>query len=189
MNKQLSSPDEPVFSEIALLIQERRQRAIRAVNTELIDLYWEVGKILHRKVEQENWGKKVIDELAGYLKRAEPGLRGFTRPNLYRMKQFYETYWEESIVSALLRQLPWTQNIIILSQAKSAEEREFYLTMAAREKWSSRELERRLKGALFERAMLSPAIVSPVVRQLHPLAESVFKDSYKFQKILLIIFS
>jgi len=70
------------------------------------------------------------------------------------MKQFYEAYQDDQLVSALLSQLPWTHNLIILNQSKSPEEREFYLRLAIREKWSSRELERQIKSALFERDML-----------------------------------
>jgi predicted nuclease of restriction endonuclease-like (RecB) superfamily len=94
------------------------------------------------------------------------------------MRQFYESYVSDEKVSALLTQLPWTHNLLILSRSKRPEEREFYLRMAVRERWSSRELERQLNGALFERVVLSPAKVSPPVTQLHPDAAAVFKDAY-----------
>jgi hypothetical protein len=77
-----------------------------------------------------------------------------------------------------VRQLPWTHNLIILSQSKRPEEREFYLRMAVQERWSKRELERQFKAALFERAMLHPPKVAPVVRQTHPTAAEVFRDTY-----------
>lgn len=105
-------------------------------------------------------------------------LRGFTRRNLFRMRQFYETYQEDKKVSALLTQLPWTHNLIILSQSKRPEECEFYLKMAIQEKWSSRELERQFKTALFERIVIEPLKVSAVLRQTHPEALNIFKDSY-----------
>ena len=94
------------------------------------------------------------------------------------MRQFFDTYRRETKVAALLRQLPWTHNLLILSKCKRTEEREFYLRLAVREKWGSRELERQLNGALFERAVLAPPKVSPLVTQLHPAAGSVFKDTY-----------
>lgn len=94
------------------------------------------------------------------------------------MRQFYEAYRHDEKVSALLTQLPWTHNLIILGQSKRPEEREFYLLMAAQEKWSSRELERQFKTALFERTVIQPAKVSAVLRQTHPTALSIFKDSY-----------
>ncbi|WP_310463435.1 PDDEXK nuclease domain-containing protein [Sphaerotilus sp.] len=105
-------------------------------------------------------------------------MRGFTRPNLFRMRQFYEAYAGQEMISALPRQLPWTHNLIILGQCKRPEEREFYLRMAVQEQWSKRELERQLQSALFERVVTSPAKVSPLVRQSHPQALNVFKDAY-----------
>ena len=77
----------------------------------------------------------MISQLAEHLAWTQPGLRGFTRPNLFRMRQFYETYRDDVIVSPLVRQLPWTHNIVILSQSKHPEEREFYLRMTVQEKW------------------------------------------------------
>lgn len=77
-----------------------------------------------------------------------------------------------------MRQLPWTHNLIILSQSKLPQEREFYLRLAAQEKWSKRELERQFKTALFERTVLQPTKVSPLVTQTHPQALQVFKDAY-----------
>ena len=94
------------------------------------------------------------------------------------MRQFYEAYQGDDKVAPLVRLLPWTHNLIILSQSKRAEEREFYLRMAAQEKWGKRELERQFKTALFERVVLNPVKVSPVVRQSHPLALGAFKDAY-----------
>jgi DNA gyrase subunit B len=94
------------------------------------------------------------------------------------MRQFYEAYQHDQIVSALLTQLPWTHNLTILSRSKHPEEREFYIKMAIKEKWSSRELERQFKAALFERMVLNPAKVSAVLTQTHPEALSVFKESY-----------
>ncbi|MFC0666837.1 DUF1016 N-terminal domain-containing protein [Azotobacter chroococcum] len=154
------------FGEVLALIHSARQQAVQAVNTRLIELYWQVGAYISRKLEQAEWGDAVVSQLAGYLARTQPGLRGFTRPNLFRMRQFYETYRHDEKVSPLVRQLPWTHNLIILSQSKKRpEEREFYLHMAIQEKWSKRELERQFKAALFERSVTQPAKVSAVPRQ------------------------
>ncbi|MBK8321007.1 MAG: DUF1016 family protein [Betaproteobacteria bacterium] len=166
------------FSEITQLITSARQRAVQAVNTTLIELYWQVGQTISHKIAQAEWGDGVVAQLAEHLARTQPGLRGFTRPNLFRMRQFYETYQADVIVSPLVRQLPWTHNIIILNQSKRPEEREFYLRLAIRERWSKRELERQFKTALFERTVLNPVKVTPLVTQIHPDALSIFKDSY-----------
>jgi predicted nuclease of restriction endonuclease-like (RecB) superfamily len=200
---------DAAFAEIVELIAAARQRAVQAVNTTLIDLYWQVGAIISRKMEAAEWGDGVIPQLAAYLAKTQPGMRGFTPRNLFRMRQFFEAYRGHAIVpalpsqlpsptgkrggaapqpefadapgqivSALLRQLPWTHHLIILGQCKRPEEREFYLRLAVRERWSSRELERQLKGALFERTVLHPPKASQVVQQTHAEALSVFKDAY-----------
>lgn len=166
------------FDEVLALIHRARQHAVQAVNTQLIELYWQVGAYISRKLEQAEWGDAVVSQLAEHLARSQPGLRGFTRANLFRMRQFYEAYRNDEKVSPLVRQLPWTHNLIILSQSKRAEERESYLRMAIQEKWPKRELERQFKAALFERSVTKPAKVSPVLRQSHPAALEVFRDAY-----------
>jgi predicted nuclease of restriction endonuclease-like (RecB) superfamily len=175
---KIISNEEQDFSEVAAMIEAAKHKAFQAINTTLIDLYWNVGKYISQKIDSAQWGDSVVDKLAEHLARVQPGTRGFTRPNLFRMRQFYVTYRADKKVSPLVRQLSWTHNIIILSQSKRPEEREFYLRMAVREKWSKRELERQFRGSLFERAVLSPPKVSPLVRQLHPTAPEVLKDTY-----------
>ena len=170
--------DEDAFSEVVRLIAASREKAIQTVNTALIDLYWQVGATISHKIEAAEWGDGVVDRLAQFIARTEPGLRGFTRRNLFRMRQFYEAYKEDRIVSPLVTQLPWSHHLIILGQSKHPEEREFYLRLAIREKWSRRELERQFNASRFERAVLSPAKVSPLVAQIYPEALSVFRDAY-----------
>jgi len=97
------------------------------------------------------------------------------------MRQFYETYRSDKKVAPLVRQLPWSHNLIILGQSKRPEEREFYLRIAIQEGWTKRELERQVNSALFARVVLSPPKVSPAVRQLHPEAMSIFKDAYNLE--------
>lgn len=169
------------FNEVLALIHGARQQAIQTVNTQLIELYWQVGGYISRKIELAEWGDAVISQLAEHLARTQPGLRGFTRPNLFRMRQFYETYRGDAIVSPLVRQLPWTHNMIVLSQSKHPEEREFYLRMAVQEKWSKRELERQLKAALFERSITQPAKASAALKQTHPSALEIFRDAYMIE--------
>lgn len=176
MSKELSQ--NPQFTEVSDLIASAKLRAVQAVNSTLVDLYWHVGAIISQKVEAAEWGDGVVKQLATYLAQTQPGLRGFTARNLFRMRQFYETYRNYELVTPLVTQLPWTHHLIILSQSKHPEEREFYLKLAIKERWGKRELERQIKGALFERAVLNPLKVSPAVRQTHEEALSVFKDSY-----------
>lgn len=174
----ITPPNERAFAEVVEMIQDARLRALTAVNAALVDLYWRIGEYISRKLEAATWGEGVVDELARYIQRRQPTLRGFTRRNLFRMRQFFEAYRRDKKVSPLVAQLPWTHHLIILGQSKRPEEREFYLRLAIRERWSKRELERQLRAATFERAVLTPAKVSPVVSQMHPEALDIFKDSY-----------
>lgn len=166
------------FDDVLRLIEAARTRALAAANKELVGLYWQIGEYISRKIKSAAWGEGVVQQLADHIARTQPELRGFTRRNLFRMRQFHDAYARDEKVSPLVTQLPWTHNLLILSRSKRPDEREFYLRMAIRERWTKRELERQLNGALFERVVLSPAKVSPPVRQLHPDAISVFKDAY-----------
>jgi predicted nuclease of restriction endonuclease-like (RecB) superfamily len=110
--------ENPEFSEILQLIEAARQKSYQAVNTLLIDLYWQVGAYLSQKLASAEWGDGVVSQLASYLAQKQPNIKGFTARNLFRMRQFYETYRDDPIVSPLVTQLPWTHNLIILSQSK-----------------------------------------------------------------------
>ena len=154
MNNQTSAVSD--FAAITQLIAAARVRAAQAVNTTLMDLYWQVGQIISQKIASAQWGDGVVAQLAAHLAQTQPGLRGFTRPNLFRMRQFYEAYQGDAKVSALLRQLPWTHNLIVLNQSKRPEEREFYLRMAAQEKWSSRAI-----GVESSRTARTPSLPGP----------------------------
>jgi predicted nuclease of restriction endonuclease-like (RecB) superfamily len=170
--------EEAAFAELVGMIEAARGRALSAVNTALVELYWQLGEYISRKLETATWGEGVVDALALYIQRRQPNLRGFTRRNLFRMRQFFDAYQGQEKVSALLTQLPWTHHLLILGRSKRVEEREFYVRIAAQEKWSSRELERQLAGALFERAVLNPPSASAALKELHPGSEAIFRDAY-----------
>jgi hypothetical protein len=85
-------PEEQDFAEVVEIIQAARGRALAAVNTTLVDLYWRLGEYISRKLESATWGEGVVDALALYIQLRHPNLRGFTRRNLFRMRQFFEAY-------------------------------------------------------------------------------------------------
>jgi len=168
------------FVEVVALIEAARGRAYQAVNAELVAHYCELGEYISRKIASAEWGDGVVDELAADLARRYPGVRGYTRPNLFRMRQFYEAYRANEKVSALLRQLPWTHHLLILGQAKPVEAREFYMLAAIKERWTSRELERQLRsGAALRDAATKK--VSSALRQMHPTALDEFKNAYNVE--------
>jgi hypothetical protein len=93
------------FGPIITLIESARRRAYQTVNAALVELCWQIGEYISRKLDTAVWVDGVITELALHITRSLPGLRGFTRRNLFRMRQFYEAYPDRQIVSALLTQL------------------------------------------------------------------------------------
>ena len=150
------------FSHIVELIVAARNNTLRKINEELISLYWNIGKHLNNETKKYSWGDKYIDKAADFLKQNHPELKGFNRRGLYRMKQFYETYKDDQIVSAALTQLSWANHLLIMSAAASIEERHFYIKKTIEEKWTYRELDRQLESAYFQRVLLSENKTLPV---------------------------
>lgn len=169
------------FTYIIQLIRQSRSKAVKAVNTELIDLYWKIGEYIHRKIEQSEWGDSVVMDLASFLKSQEPDLKGFSDKNIWRMKQFYETYKDFPNLSTLLREISWSHNLAIFSRCKTFEEREFYLRLAVQESFSFRELERQISASLFERTMIGNSKLSTPLRESNQDISNTFKDSYVFE--------
>ncbi|MFO1252226.1 MAG: PDDEXK nuclease domain-containing protein [Inhella sp.] len=169
------------FAELLGQIQHTRQRVLAQANTALMDLYWRIGQTLSHRVAQAGWGKGVVAELARYLAHADPSLKGFSDKNLWRMKQFYEAYRDDEgdpELSTLLRALPWSHNLAIFSRCKAPAERRFYLALAARERYSFRELDRQISASAFERSVAAPAKLSTALRDMQPGLGQAFKDRY-----------
>jgi len=163
------------FEQVTAIIENARNNAFSKVNEELIHMYQSVGKFLSEWSKEASYGDGYIDSLSSYIHEHFPGIKGFNRRGLYRMKQFYELYEGNEKVSALLTQLSWTNHLLIISGCKSEEEREFYMRLAIKERYSSRELERQMDSGYYERYMLSKERLMPekVKSELNP-----FLDSY-----------
>ncbi|OIO01464.1 DUF1016 domain-containing protein [Candidatus Desantisbacteria bacterium CG_4_10_14_0_8_um_filter_48_22] len=166
------------FDEIVTMIKDARYNAIKNVNIELVKLYWKIGEYISKKIVSAEWGDAVVDNLAFYIQTRHPEYKGFTRRSLYRMRQFYEIYNQKQFVSAVLTQISWTNHLLILSKTKSKEEREFYLALSIKERYSSRELERQIDSGYYERAILSKKKVSASLTQKDSDITRVFKDTY-----------
>lgn len=158
------------------IIENSRNNALRRVNEELIQMYWKVGEYLSKESKNTAFGDDYINSIAKEIQSAFPGIKGFTRRGLYRMKQFYEMYCEDEFVSALLTQISWTNHLMIMSKAKTVEERHFYITLCVQESYSSRELERQIENSYYERYMLSKEKILP--EPIKGLKENPFLDSY-----------
>lgn len=176
MNKLNSTED--TFRELLVQIQQTRQKVFAQANTSLMELYWHIGQTISEKVQREAWGKGVVSELARYIAQHAPEAKGFSDKNLWRMKQFYETYEGDEKSLALARALPWSHNLAIFSRCKSVDERSFYLAIAARENYTFRELDRQISASFFERSVATPANLSTALRELNPLIAGSLKNSY-----------
>ena len=169
------------FTDIIQLIKQSRTYAIKAVNAELINLYWNIGEHISKKIEQSEWGDSVVTELANFIQTQEPEIKGFSDKNIWRMKQFYETYKDFPKLSTLLREISWSHNLAIFSRCKTIEEREFYLNLAKQENYSFRELERQISASLFERTMIGNSKLSTALRESNHDLTNTFKDRYVFE--------
>lgn len=169
------------FTDIIQLIKKSRTNAIKAVNAELINLYWNIGEHISKKIEQSEWGDSVVTELANFIQAQEPEIKGFSDKNIWRMKQFYENYKDFPKLSTLLREISWSHNLAIFSRCKTVEEREFYLKLAKQENYSFRELERQISASLFERTMIGNSKLSTALRESNHDLTNTFKDRYVFE--------
>lgn len=143
------------FSPILQIIKEHRQNAYVKINEELVAMYYELGEFLSKKIEKEKWGSKTIELISKNIIAHYPNAKGFNRAGLYRMIQFYETYRDNIIVSPLVTQLSWTNNLLIMQGAKSMEEKEFYIRLCIKNNYSKRELQRQISSKYYERYLLS----------------------------------
>lgn len=169
---------ERQFEAILQMITAAKEKVVFAVNKELIELYWNIGQYISEQVNSSDWGKGIVNNLSDYIFQKVPEIKGFSPQNLWRMKQFHETYSGNTKLSSLLRELSWTNNLMIISKATSDKEREFYIRLAIRERYSSRELERQIDSGIFERMMFSDQKASAVLREIHPKSAEAFRDNY-----------
>lgn len=169
---------QPQFTEILTLIQTAQTQVLSSANQALIQLYWSIGQYISQRMQTAEWGQKAIEQLAQFIQTQEPGIKGFERRNLYRMRQFYETYPDAAIVSSLLTQLSWTHHCLLMSRCKSPAERQFYLQLATKERYSTRELDRQINSGIFERTRLADIKRSTSLQQRGQSVSGIFRDSY-----------
>ena len=131
---------------------------------------------LSTESEKASFGDAYIDTVAEEIQNAFPGIKGFNRRGLYRMKKFYETYKDDEFVTTLLTQISWSNHLAIISKAKTMEERHFYLSLCVKENYSARELSRQIDSGYYERYMLSQEKLLP--EPIKELKENPFLDSY-----------
>jgi len=182
-NLELKEYVQALF-EIKQRIQQAQIKALLSVNNELLKLYWDIGKIISQKSQQDQWGSKTVEKLAEDLQNIFPGMSGFSRANVFKMKVFYTTY---EIVSRAVRQLddmpifsiPWGHNIVLITKIKSNEERLWYAHEIIEHGWSRIVLEWQISSDLYNR---QGKAITNFTKQLpsseSELAQQAFKDPY-----------
>jgi len=173
------------FNQIIEMIEKRKNSAYKKVNEELILLYLDVGKFLYELIENSSYGDKITTKAANFMRDNYPTIRGFNKRNLHRMVQFYRTYKDNQKVSTLLTQLSWSSNLLILSNTKTDEEREFYLNLAIKENYSVRELNRQLQSLYYERYLLSdgnaPKSITKIINEEDDFPSTRILDTYSLE--------
>ena len=166
------------FKKIVDIVESAKERAYRKVNEELILMYRDIGEYISKQSENAEYGDAFVQKLADFFAVNYPDLKGFNRRGLYRMKQFYELYKNNEIVSPLVTQLSWTNHLKIMSACKTMEERIFYMNLCIKERLSKRELERQIDSGYYERYMLSQKPLTPAIEESRRATGNVFLDNY-----------
>lgn len=176
---QLSYTD--LLKEIKERIKTAQYTALKAVNRELISLYWDIGKTIVERQQDENWGKSVVKQLSEDLRHEFPEHRGFSSQNLWFMRQFYLEYRDNEKLQPMVREIGWTHNLNIFSKCKDYQEREFYIRMTRKFGWTKRVLIHRIDNKDYERTLLNQTnFEQTVAEQYRGQAKLAVKDEYLF---------
>ena len=167
------------IKEIKELIYRRQYEALRQVNAELIQLYWDIGAKITDRQQEKGWGKSVVDVLAKELQAEFPGVQGFSARNLWRMRNFYLEYSGESILPPMVAEISWSKNTVILEKCKDPQEREFYIRMTKRFGWTKDVLINHIENRSFEKYLLNQTNFDATVPEKYRLqAKLAVKDDY-----------
>ena len=167
--------------DIKSRIRQRQYQAFRAVNTEMVALYWEIGESIDRKQQKLGWGKAVVEMLARDLQAEFPGRNGFSVQNLWFMRQFFCAYRDQPKLQPLVREISWAKNLVIFTRCKDGLEREFYLRATARFGWTKAVLQHQVDNKSYEKYLLNQTNFDKTLSpELQAQAVLAVKDSYTF---------
>ena len=180
VKKSLGQPQgyPRLLAEVKERICSAQYEALKAVNKELVGLYWDIGRLIVERQEAQGWGKAVVERLSADLRQEFPGVGGFSVQNLWYMRQFYSEYLGNEKLQPLVGEIAWTHNLAIMSKCKDPLEREFYIRMTRRFGWSKNVLHQidnqSYKKSLLDQTHFDQAL-TPEVRAQARLA---VKDAY-----------
>jgi len=170
-----------LLTEIKERIRSAQYEALKAVNKELVGLYWDIGRMIVERQDVEGWGKAVVEQLAADLRTEFPGVGGFSASNLWRMKAFFEAYNGLEKLAPLVREIGWSHNLAILERCKDPLEREFYLRMTRKFGWSKNVLIHQIDNQSYEKSLLGQTNFDQALTpELRAQAKLAVKDEYTF---------
>lgn len=170
-----------LLSEVKERIRSAQYEALKAVNKELVGLYWDIGRMIVERQDVEGWGKAVVEQLAADLRTEFPGVGGFSASNLWRMKAFFEAYSGLEKLAPLVREIGWSHNLVILERCKDQLEREFYLRMTRKFGWSKNVLIHQIDNQSYEKSLLGQTNFDQALTpELRAQAKLAVKDEYTF---------
>lgn len=182
--KRLEIPKESYLSllgEIKERIRSAQLAALRSVNRELIDLYWDIGRLIAERQRGETWGRGVVESLAADLRAEFPGVSGFSAANLWRIRAFYEEYRNDEKLAPLVREISWSKNLVIFERCKQPAEREFYIRRTQEFGWSKNVLIHQIENGTYEKTLLSQTNFDAAVPEsVRSQAKLAVKDEYTF---------
>jgi len=181
MNELPIKEEHKEFFSIFELICKTKEKTWQQVNSNIISLYWEIGKRLSEKTKNSGWGKNTVEELSSFMRSRDALSKGFSSRNLWRMKQFYEEYEGVIKLSAVLTEITWTNHLHILSKTKSIEEKAFYIQLAVKHHYSERDFARLIDSGAYERTLLADKKLSAALAEFPVSVKGVFKDKYIFE--------
>ncbi len=185
MNERKKNSPNPdylrLLSEVKDRIRSAQYEALKAVNKELVGMYWDIGRMIVERQDVEGWGKAVVEQLAADLRTEFPGVGGFSASNLWRMKAFFEAYNGLEKLAPLVREIGWSHNLAILERCKDPLEREFYLRMTRKFGWSKNVLIHQIDNQSYEKSLLGQTNFDQALTpELRAQAKLAVKDEYTF---------
>ena len=181
-NKTIITPEYKDFiKNLKQNILQTQQIALRKVNTELINLYYNIGKAIHQKQQETKWGDNFISQIEKDLKQEFPDMKGFSRTNLFYMKKFFVFFGEQEKIPQLVGQIPWGHIRLILDKTKDRTEAEFYIQETIENTWSRVILDHQIELNLYQRqGGLQSNFEQAVEAENLALVKESFKESYIF---------
>lgn len=143
------------LNDIKKRVRAVQYEALKAVNQQLMALYWDIGRIIAGQQQTKGWGKAVVERLGADLRREFPGLRGFSARNIWYMRKFYLAYMDNPKLQPMVAEIGWTHNLIILDKCKDDLQKEFYLRMTRRHGWTTNVLALRIQDQTYEKTLAS----------------------------------